>query len=286
VTVVRFQAGDKGVLGALGHTPPALIGAIGRRFRDFADHHKKSVLKRARGDFASRDRAVRMLASRLFGYSTSRGAERLGQVRGESFLAAREDNAGHPLGREYFLSLEEGRSISTSDPMIIPTEAGLPYSGVFKNTPVWARVNGGEGSLLSRGFSFAPSANGRTLLVDERERTLARAAREGQSGGVVVGVLSRRRRQRQRLHFHDEADRVAPKHLARIEKDVELALTVAGRASLLRQNQAAEAGTAAWHRAYRQALDANPGKHAAARRAATEASRLVSRRALAPRGRA
>ncbi len=282
---VTFNAADAGAFRLLGNLPPALIGALGRRFADFADHHKKSVLKDARSRFAARDRAVRMLASRIFGYGSPRNATTIGDLRGESFLASREGNDEHPLGRDYFLALETGRPINTTDAMAVPIGRGRPYRGVFANVAIWARAGGGRGSLASRGFSFVPGPNGRTLIVDERERSLSRAAREGHRGDLVVGILTRRRRQGKLLSFVDEAERIAPKHLARMERDVELAATAAGREALASRTLAAEAGSAEFRRVYREALEANPRKFAAARRAAARASREVERSLLAPRGR-
>lgn len=273
VSIINLDAKIEEVLATVGYMPSALIGALSARNRDFVDHHKRSVLKML--NFVAGDRSRRMIASRMFGYGSKPNAAELGEVQGESFLAS-TTKVGQ-LSSSSIEAFEDGRDIGTKEGMAIPFGPGLPFKGVFANRPIW-RGAAGENKLGD--FDFV-QVGGKTLIVDNRERTLKRRAKGGLAGGVIVGILLKRRHQAKRLRFMDAANKIAPAHQARMESDVDKAMTEAGRAALEESNKLLSSRREAWASAYRTFLTANPRAFTKARAVANAARRAVKADSLA-----
>jgi hypothetical protein len=265
------------VVATLGYLPPALAAALRTRFADYVAHHKLAVVKRAGEKFEAKDRARRMVASRMFGYgSRKRDSLMLEDVNGESFFASRDGVA--QLSRDAILTMEKGGRVVGSGLMAIPIGqgpgTGRPFSGVFANRAVW--TGKGNKSLLDpKKYAVVKGPNGALLIVKK-----AKGRRGGADGAEapVVGVLLPSRDAKARLGFYDEAKRIAPRHAAKVDADVELAMTEAGRAALQEKDRVDKAAKEGASAAFRQFLDRNPGKFARARAVGAAASRVVRAR--------
>lgn len=270
--VISLDAKIEEVLATVGYMPSALVGALAARNRDFVDHHKRKTLKTLR--FVAGDRARRMVASRMFGFGSKRDPETLGDVQGESFFASKSEVG--QLTVESIRAFEDGATIGTQAPMAVPIGRGRPFKGVFQNRAIWTGKDG-ESKLNARDFDFVRGKSGQVFIVDARERSIRRAAKGGESGLLIVGVLVRRRQQAKRLGFFAAAAAITPEHQRRMESDVDKAMTEAGRASLEARTALLSSKREAWTRTYRVFLDANPRKFAKARAVANAARRAVSR---------
>lgn len=280
-TTGRFLSVDaqvQEVAATVASLPAAIAGAVSARIRDFNDHHRRSVLKRAKGRFDARDRAVRMIASRMF--SRAKREDRIEKVEGESFMAGR-DTVG-PVSSGALETFERGGTVNSRGWMAVPIGAGRPYAGVFQTLPIWARTKQGLKDFLY------VERDGRVYVVDDRRSSITRARKksaagagsfafvDGESGkGVVVGMLVKSRRQGKRLEFMQAADEIWPKHQARIDKDVALAGTEAGRATLIHRNKTLSQAGNAWRSAFQNYLTANPGRIREAREAGRQAFQAV-----------
>lgn len=285
--LVDISASVGEVVATLGYLPPALAAAMRSRFYDFADHHKRSVVKRARSSFESGDRAQRMVASRMFGWAGRRGRDLvLEDVDGESFFAAVPGGRVAQLTPEAIRTMEGGGRVSARELMAVPIGrgpgTGLPYGGVFKNRAIWTGADGVSRLKDSGGlgdFAVIKGKNGRLLIVDQRASTLKKLRAKAGPGVrpelPVVGVLLRGRIAKARLGFYDEAARIMPRHAEKVSADADRAMTAAGRAALARRDEIDKAARQGAGRAYAEFLTKNPGQYAAARRVGAETARAV-----------
>lgn len=291
---ISIEAKVAEAIAAVGFVPAALLGALQGWSADTVNHHKRKVLQLAAQSFDAKDRARRMIASRLFGYGSKKGVDTIEEIEGQSFLASRSDVA--QLTAEALEAFEKGASITTSEAMAIPIGSGpgsgRPFTGVFANVPIWrGKLGKGEKGIATSNrlaqFDFIRGDDGKTYIVDNRERSIRRLSRNGQSGDVVggrqqagkiVGILVKRRQQRRRLGFMQAWEAVWPKQEAKLDAVLDLALTEAGRAKLQGQTNARREGNDAGREAFTQFLSANPGKYAAARKVADAARKAVRAR--------
>lgn len=212
------------VVAQIGFLPPALIQILRVRNFDAMDHHRRTTATKS--GLHNQDRARRFIFSRMFRYGAKvKNPLKIEDVQGESFLASRDKSKGFPLDEKFFTALETGGPVNTNEPMAIPILAGLqkgPY-GTFP-TSRFTRL------LREKGFDVVKTKGGKTLLIDVQQR-------RGQLGmrSVIMGVLARRRIQRPLLGFFKAWDAILPRHLAKYERVMDLALTEAGRQSLARQ---------------------------------------------------
>ena len=218
------------VLATLGYMPPALTGMTEGRFRDFVDHHKRKVIQFAGLNFRSGRSGQRMVASRLFGYSSKKkNPTELKDVEGQSFMASRDDvPALLPQSIQMF---EDGKHVYSNDPMAIPfsTSASAGISGdVFE----WKGGKSRRWHIPLSELTFIKGKDGRTLIIDDRESTVRRMRKNGIKDYPIVGILGRRRFQPAMLGFAKAVDAIRERHMARIGADAELALTAAGRIAL------------------------------------------------------
>ncbi len=304
--VVHIDARLAEIHATLGFVPSCLVAALGEGQRDFIDHLKKSTLKRVALTFPSKDRAQRMIASRFFGYSGTARRDYLGgegppetwKLDGEAFIASRS-GVGQ-LDPRNVQAYQEGRDVKASEWMAVPTKAGMPYTGAFQNVPIWQRVAGGLREFL---FVTVKRKNGGTvvLIVDDRKRTESKMKKKGLTGWEnlpVVGIFVKRRLQRKLLQFYEAAAEIAPKHAAKMDRDVEKAMTAAGREALAFRNETVLRARQAWASAYDSSLSTSlsagplPSRGAGsmqrlrvlARRAADAAARDVRRSSIAKGG--
>jgi len=288
---ISIEAKVANAIAAIGLMPSALVGAMQGWSADTVNHHKRKVLQHVAQNFDAKDRARRMIASRLFGYGSKKGVDTLEEIEGQSFLAARPEV--QQLTAEALDAFEKGASINASQVMAIPILAGLPFSGVFRNVPIWRKklAKGETGISLAnalKDFDFVKGKDGKTYIVDARERTLARfkkreaggedTSRFKHDGRIIVGILVRARQQRRRLGFMESWEAVWPKQEAKLDAVLDLALTEAGQAKLANQNESRRAANEEGREAFGQFLSANPGKFAAARAVAEKARKAVRAR--------
>lgn len=267
-------------MATLGYLPPALAAALRLRFADYIAHHKLAVVKRAGEKFDAKDRARRMVASRMFGYaSRSRASLMLDDVNGESFFASRDGVA--QLSKDAVMTMEKGGTVVGGGLMAIPIGqgpgTGRPYAGVFANRAVW--TGKGNKSLLDpEKYAIIKGPSGALLIV--KKTRWGKRGGQGPPGadGAVVGVLLRSRQAKARLAFYDEAKRIAPKHAAKVDSDVELAMTVAGQAALSDRSRIDGEARQGASGAFKEYLAANPGKYARARAVGAAAARAVRAR--------
>lgn len=276
------------VIATLGYIPSGLIGALSALNFDTVDHHRKHVIRHGSEKFSNPPRAKRMIASRLFRYgSRERLPAKLTDVEGEGFMASLDRDRPAKGGgefnmtRESIRALEFGGTISTSEPMAIPIGAGTVASGPFRGQPT-ARF---RRALREGEFGIVNTAGRTRLLVLE----LSRSRRKGVTLGArsqIMGILTRRRRQRPLLGFYRSWSQILPRHLPKYDDAIEMALTAAGRETLDKRNKAIEAGRTAFRSTFDQYLRANPQNKREARQTAERAARAARRQALAPKGRA
>lgn len=245
------------VLATLGYVPAALIGALSFRNFDLTSHHRKSVLKYQK--FPAGRRAQRMIAAGLHRYGRKRTApEAISDVVGETFAAA---NSG-VLAEDYFKHVEFGGVVRSKEYMAIPLAGGRRGSGPGdKATSLFRKL------VAEKGFDIRPGG------------WLTYTTKDGKKS-ILMGVLRRQRHQPAVLGFYDQFDKIMPKHLARYERDIGMALTEAGRASLGRRTTAASAAHLAWRSAYREAVAGNGGDRRGAKKVADAAYREAKKDAL------
>jgi len=260
---------------SIGYIPAVLSAWIAELNLDLVSHHRRSVIKHH--GFVSGGRTQRFIASRLFGYGSTRPTDRvtrIDQARGESFLAARSTSSGpFPLDEASLRLLEEGGTVRSRRPMAIPIGRGRPFRGAFENVPIWRRTRDG---LNARDFDVIPDPDNRSrsFIVDARERSIRRAAREDNDGGdLIVGVLVRTRTQPPKLQFFDQYERILPKHLRKYEAMIEKATTKAGRLALQERLASVLEDRSVYRRVFADHLESKPGEYAAARKVARAAQR-------------
>lgn len=231
------------VVAQIGFLPAALIAILRVRNFDMMDHHRRTTATKS--GLHNADRARRFIFSRMFRYGAKvKNPLKIEDVQGESFLASREKSKGFPLDQRFFENLEFGGPVNSRQPMAIPILAGL-QKGPYGTMPT-ARFTRG---VKDRSFDLVKAKSGKTLLIDVQQR-------RGNLGmrSVIVGVLARRRQQRPLLGFFKAWDAILPRHLAKYEKVMDLAMTEAGRQSIARQLDAELAKKGEYGRALRRAV--------------------------------
>jgi hypothetical protein len=253
--MLSIQALIEGVVATVGLLPSALIGALGEVNFDFMDRHRRSVIK-----YSTMGRGgQKFIAAGLHRYGRKKeNPEKLADVVGESFAAAQ---TGRLAGRTFKL-LEEGGPVAAREWMAIPVGA--------------IKLTGGARRAALKRFERQLKAG---ELIQIQGGLLVNKTQEDRVGGAasrVVGVLRRRRDAgRPRIAFYQQFERLIPLQMAKYEKAAELALTAAGRARLTANVERANVGRAAYSAAFRQYLEANPGKHAEAKKVALAAKRAA-----------
>lgn len=235
---IKVDVNMEEVLATLGYMPPALAGALKGRFADFIDHHKRTVIKYVGvNGFRAKRGAQRMVASRLFGYSSKvKEPTQINEVQGESFMAARPDVPA--LLPEAIQAFEDGKHVYSREPMAIPFSTGASASivnGVFKFKEGASR----RWHVPLKDLSFIKGKDGRTYIIDDRDSTVRRMRRGGVKEYPIVGVMGRRRYQPAVLGFGKGAEAIRERHMQRISRDADLAMTAAGRLALAEANAAA-----------------------------------------------
>lgn len=245
------------VLAELGFIPAIMPAVISERIKDAVDHHKRGVLKDARADFPGGRRAQKFLASRLYGYGRTTGSQlptKMSQVRGESFAVE---------GREGLLeNLERGGTRTSATAMAIPL---VPRYQGARNRARW------QSKLDNLEFDVIP---GRSLLVE----TLGGRRRGGTRVGLrseIVGFLAKRTTVRGLLRFFARWEQNLSRVTAKLDSDLEKAMTAAGRAALQTRIETKAAADRAYGFVKAEYLNRNPGDIKGAARAARNAARLV-----------
>lgn len=243
---VEVSVDASSVIATLGYFPAAMVRALHVRFIDLLSHHRRSVAKHHK--FPAKRRAQRMLFARLSAvYATQRKPTDIDHLVGRSFSRpAREE----PFPQDIAAMWETGADVNASAPFVIPLGFGLTTGGLHgmtgfargaKTSKLFNEVFRQGGAHTDRELHFVRTSSGRVLAVVETvaKRTTSRKNRKTgvvtQTGGMrsqVVGVLARRRRQGPMIEFYGQFDRVLPKHQAKMDADLEMALTEAGRAKL------------------------------------------------------
>lgn len=233
---------------------PALAGALSERMFQLTDHHRRSVLKH--NQFPSGREGMKAIAAGLHRYGR-RGKTPptdLRDVVGESFASF---GASSALGTRFFRDVEEGRTISTAKPMAVPISA-VALTGTRRRIAMrefWRALKAREYIITKKGYILRPAAGmydpGNQHTVNMRVRRNART--------TLVGVLTKRRRQRPILGFYDQFNRVWPKHKAKMDQDVMDALRVGGAAQLGKRSDLARLTRIEYKRAYNAYLARRPG---------------------------
>lgn len=249
------------VLAEVALLPSAVQGAFRTRVYDLLSHHRLSVMKH--NALPGGRRAQQMLATRLWRYTrVSTDPRAVAGVVGEGFAAA---DTGEDYGGSFLKQLEGGASIRAGAPMIVPVGAGremLARGSAANAHRAWRELLRNGDTDLIRGPS------GRLLLVGSKDT-------RGGVKQIIYGVMTRRRRQRPVLGFYRQFDDVQARHVAKFERDLDRAATAAGQEALVERAGENKTISAAYVEALKRYLDANPGRHAGARRAAQAAARLA-----------
>lgn len=260
------------VIAQVGFLDATLLGAVRERFYQATDHHRRSVFKHVKATWPGGLKAMRMVASRFHRYSAG---DSLSKLKGESFAAYSTKNPA--LDREALERLETGGKVNPSGMMAIPIGAGArQIRGRLIPTKQFTDA------LKNRQFVVINGKTVKGLLVKVYDATRRKGEAIGERS-VILGKLIKGRTQRPLLGFYDSADRVMPKHQAQMEKDLEAALTVAGRQRLQRRMDSRAAQSAAYRSVFQAGkaeVEKLTGKDAAKgysalRRAASEAAKAV-----------
>ncbi len=263
------------VIATLGYFPVVAASVLAERNFDAADHQKRSVIKRARSVFPGKDAAARFVASRIHGYGSKvRPCLTISDAKGESFFAAVK---GQTFGPDVFGQLEDGGGVSSSKGMIIP----------FKRLSAFQRRAWG-------GKSFNPKLAGR-LFTLKSGLVIAELPGRGKGGvgakTVLVGWRANQRQQPAMLGFGETwENKVQPKMLGKLERDLERVMTVAGQEAVASELAAKDRTRAdrgrAFTEAYQGFLKSNPRNRPGAVRAALAAAKSVKADPIGERGRA
>ena len=259
------------VLASVGFLPSALVGSLSERQFQLVDHHRRKTIKSYTGPGGRR--AQKLIALRLSRYGSKPGASVISDLTGESFATRAKEG---PLSGRAIERLEEGGNVTTAEPMIVPIGAGAREirGGVMPTKQFVDAVKG-------RRFRFVKTARGVLAVVTYagRGRQLflgapTRLTRVGEKS-VVLGILSKKRKQRKLLNFFDTFDAVRPKHEAAMAKDLDLAMTSAGRAKLQKRLDGRVAERAAYKAAMAQVLAGDAKAFGPAKKAARAAALAV-----------
>jgi len=260
---VRARIGE--VVAMLGYLPPVIASVLAERNRDAADHHKRSLIKRAQRDFPGKRDAARFVASRLHGYgSKKRPCLDINDAQGESFAGA---VSGESYGGKVFEQLEEGGTISAGAGLMF-----IPFNRI--SAKVRAKLGG---KSLAADASLAIS---RTGLVFRR---LKKRGSAGEATRVKpFGVLRNSRRQRPLLKFFATWEGgVQPRMVSKLDRDLDRAITVAGQEALGSElaalDRQLDARSGAFRASFEGFLRAEPGNRRGALKAALAAVREVQR---------
>lgn len=231
------------VVATLGYFPAAAVGAMHVRIADLLSHHRRSVAVHHK--FPSKRRAQRMLFARLSAvYATVRSPVRLDQLIGRSFSRPAKEE---PFPDDIVPLWDTAVSFRASAPFVIPLGYGLATGGLTgqvgftrgaKTSKVFREIFRNGGKASEREVHFVRTASGRVLAVLERDHKRRVSNRKGvrtQTEGrtyQVLGMLAAKRTQPRMIEFFEQFDRITPKHLAKMDADMQLALDEAGRAKL------------------------------------------------------
>lgn len=244
------------VLRAFGHIPPALAGALASRFFQMMDHHRRAVIKYHQ--MPSGKDGMRMLGAGLhrYGRKSRDVPTSIDDAQGESF-ASLGSNPG--VGRDFFKNLQDGADITSGAPMAVPIGYAA-LKGVGRRVAMrrFYETLRTRGYIVTKsGYLIDPSGgmyagSGDQMTVN---RKLNRNART-----TLIGKLVRRRRQRKLLGFYEQFDRVWPKHFAKMESDIAVAMKAGGIDKLERRNQTERLATIVFKEAKAAYLGNNPGQ--------------------------
>lgn len=238
------QIDASSVIATLGYFPAAAVRALHVRMIDLLSHHRRSVAKHHK--FPAGRRAQRMLFARLSAkYATERHPTRIEQLVGTSFSRPAKTE---PFSRDIMPTWNEPQQVNASESFVIPFGYGLATGGLTGNAgftrgakaaKVFREIFRAGGQHTGRELHFVRTSSGKVLAVLETvqgEKSVrrvkgVRTQKEG-SSFQVIGVVARARRQPAMIDFFGEFDRIQAKHTAKMDRDMGMALTVAGRAKL------------------------------------------------------
>lgn len=252
--VVELDVKIAEALAAVALLPAGTQGAFRERIYDLLSHHRLSVL-RHHGLPGGRP-AQQMLATRLYRYTRAETkGGRIVELVGEGFAAA---ESGEIFARGNLALLEHGGTVSSGQPMAIPTGQGRGQFGGG------LRTHGNFASLLrSRGLDVSPSG------------ALFTSTARGGLRTVLWGVLRRSRRQRPVLGYYRQFEDVQRRHVSKFERDLELAMTASGRIALEERAKEKAHRRAVYVATLRKYLEAHPGRLAEANRVAGLAAKAA-----------
>lgn len=238
---------------------PAVVGALGQRFFDATDHHRRSVLKYHK--LPAGRGGQKFLAAGLHRYgSKTRFPTKFADLVGESFAAAA---TGTFYGEDAFSLLEKGGPKSAGDYFAVP---------VFAN----GKTGAARTSAVAK-FKRMLEAGDLQMVGKKTRYLVSREALErgGKRAVQILGVLVKRRSQRPQIDFYGQWEKVYPKHVARMEADLALAMTEAGRKALAFRVDGKRRASEEYGRAFRASLAG--GANATAAKAAAKAAALAVR---------
>ncbi len=226
---VRFRVA--GLVSMLGSAHPAIISMLRVRFLDLVTHHRLTVGKNAKVNFPGGRSAQNYVYSRIKRWAHRRPLN-IEEVEAQS----------RGIGKDGDLAaLEHGRAYS-GKLMAIPT-----YAATLTGTARVRAYREFNERLRARRLDLNPATG--ELTDPEFDRVVG-----GRRERRVVGVLRRRRYQRPLLGFYRALDQILPRHWAKLDKDRDIALTAAGRETLVQRDRAALAGRDAARAAYAAAV--------------------------------
>lgn len=227
---LSFETRVAGVLATLGHLPDATIGLLGIRFFDFMDNHRKKVARNAGESWPAGARAQRF----VFAYSNRYGARKIDpdsfrDLVGESFMFPPQAVANPARFWELF---ERGGVVSGDAAMTIPFRQGagplgtdIIGRGVVART--FQRLGFEEGAARQKAAGALP---GEFFDVGVGGVLIDPDAARGDPRGLR-GVLRRTLTRKPRLKFGASYEAIKDRHLAKIDKVFDQALTATGPAA-------------------------------------------------------
>ena len=233
---VTVAANIQDVLESLGDIPFAVTAAMHERFYDLTDHHRRSVLKKVKLAMPSGRAGQKLVASRLIHYGAKKkDPTEIDDVQGLSYLTDRPRTDVAKIPEDFFEALETGATVRAKQPFFIPFSKGGEYgdtSGKSATEKVLEALKARQLTIIN-----TPTVHGLVARVFKKKNKYGKSY-------VGLGVLRFVRKQRKEMSFFGSFDEIVPKHMSLIDKDLESALTAAGRERLVNRYIASESAEA------------------------------------------